>query len=536
MAQNQNRMTSNIEALFKLLMIPCAAWMFSSISSTDCEAAETPTVTEIRKVLQQCVDKQNLTPGIVVGVINGNQTHVVAYGVRERGKAGKLDGDSLFEIGSITKVFTTTLLQQMVERGEVNLDDPISKYLPSSVKTPSRGGRAITLVDLATHTSGLPSEPDNLSPRDGDDPWADYTVAQMYDFLSHYKLPRKPGAKFDYSNFGMGLLGHILALRAGTNYEALVASRICDPLKMNSTRITLSPDMKSRLATGHSTVGPTVSNWEIPALAGAGGLRSSVNDMLKFLAANMGQGNSPLSATMAKTHVPLHRATLGLKAGLGWLKFSFFGWEYTWHNGGTGGYRSFIGFNLKEGRGAVVLANEANAVDDVGRHLILPDTWDSIDNFKAPRQRTVAPIDTQIYGRYVGKYQFNSNHFMTMTREGDRLMMQDSGPMEFPYEIFPESETEFFLTAVDAQISFVKDKNGMVKQAIVHQDGKNEKAEKVKLNVGLHIALPAGGGTLLRMDQGVPSSMDRLSGTGTVPTFIKPVLLDPYGLQRTLNA
>ena len=126
---------------------------------------------------------------------------------------------------------------------------PIGKYLPATVKTPSRGGREITLLDLATHTSGLPSLPDNLSPRDGDDPWADYTVEQMYDLLSHYKLPRKPGAKFEYSNFGMGLLGHILALRAGTNYEALVVSRICDPLQMNSTRITL--DARNEIAPGH---------------------------------------------------------------------------------------------------------------------------------------------------------------------------------------------------------------------------------------------------------------------------------------------
>ncbi len=140
----------------------------------DCLAAETPSVTEIKKILQQCVDKQNRMPGIVVGVIDTNRTNVIAYGVRERGKVEKVDGDSIFEIGSITKVFTTTLLQQMADSGEVKPDDPISKYLPPSVKTPSRNGKEITLLDLATHTSGLPSVPDNLSPRSADDPWADY--------------------------------------------------------------------------------------------------------------------------------------------------------------------------------------------------------------------------------------------------------------------------------------------------------------------------------------------------------------------------
>ena len=229
----------------KLRMIALVVLIFCSCSRLDCLAAETPSVAEINEILRQCVDKQNRTPDIVVGVIDTHRTNVIAYGVRERGKVEKVDGDSIFEIGSITKVFTTTLLQQMADSGEVKLDDPINKYLPASVKTPSRNGKEITLLDLATHTSGLPSVPDNLSPRSGDDPWADYTVDQMYDFLSHYKLPRKPGAKFEYSNVGMGLLGHILALKAGTNYEALVVSRICDPLGMNSTDHPYA-EMKSR--------------------------------------------------------------------------------------------------------------------------------------------------------------------------------------------------------------------------------------------------------------------------------------------------
>ena len=463
--------------MMKLWTVAFAFSVGCSVSRVDCTAAETPSIGEINNVLRQCVETQNRAPGIVVGVIDANGTNVVAYGVRERGKPGKVDGDSIFEIGSITKVFTTILLQQMVERGEVKLDNPISKFLPSIVKAPSRDGRVITLVDLATHTSGLPTLPENLSPKDGDDPWADYRVDQMYDFLSHYKLPRKPGEKFEYSNFGMGLLGHILALRAGTNYEALVVSRICDPLQMNSTRITLSPEMKSRLATGHSAIGPPVKNWGSLALQGDGAFCSSANDMLKFLAANMGRGKSPLSATMAKTHVPRHNAHLGMKVDLGWMEFSFFGLKYTWHNGGTGGYRSFIGFDPKGEHGAVVLLNEVNEVDDVGRFLFLHDTYDSLDRFKAPRQRTVAQIDHQIYDAYTGRYKFNSKHLLTVTRDGDRLLAQDSGPMEFPYEIFPESKTEFFLTAVDAQISFGTNGAGTVTEAILHQDGKEQGPE-----------------------------------------------------------
>ncbi len=220
------------------------------------------------------MDKQNRAPGIVVGIISEKGTRVVAYGERERGKAEAVNGDTIFEIGSITKVFTTLLLQIMADQGEINLNDPIGKFLPDSVKTPSKAGNEITLLDLATHTSGLPRVPDNLSSPNLDDPYADYGVNKMYDFLSHYKLGRRIGAKYEYSNFGMGLLGHLLALKAGTTFESLIVSRICAPLHMNSTRITRTAELNSRLATGHSAFGPAVMNWDALALQGDGALHS----------------------------------------------------------------------------------------------------------------------------------------------------------------------------------------------------------------------------------------------------------------------
>ena len=208
----------------------------------------------------------------------------------------------------MTKVFTTLLMQDMVDHKEVKLDDPIGKYLPRTVKTPTRDGREITLVDLATHTSGLPDAPDNFHPSNGDDPWANYTVAQMYDFLSRYALPRAIGTNYEYSNVGMGLLGHILALKAGTSYESLLVGRVCDPLQMTSTRLTFNDEMKMRLAHGHAECGVPVVNWTSNALEGDGALFSSVNDMVKFLAANMGKLPSPLSAAMKKTQRPLRDA------------------------------------------------------------------------------------------------------------------------------------------------------------------------------------------------------------------------------------
>ena len=130
----------------------------------------------------------------------------------------------------MTKVFTSLLLMDMTRHGEIALTDPVSKYLPASVKVPERNNRKITLADLSTQSSGLPRMPTNFAPKDQMNPYADYSVQQMYDFLSGYQLTRDIGSQYEYSNLGVGLLGHVLSLRAGTSYEALVRSRICDPL------------------------------------------------------------------------------------------------------------------------------------------------------------------------------------------------------------------------------------------------------------------------------------------------------------------
>jgi CubicO group peptidase (beta-lactamase class C family) len=352
------------------------------------------TEAEIKSVLQNCVDKQHRAPGIVVAVIDDSGTQVVAYGQRERGKPDAVDGDTLFEIGSITKVFTTLLLQDMADRGDVSLNDPIGKYLPSTVSSPTRDGKQITLAHLATHTSGLPDAPSNFHPLDADDPWKDYSVDQLYDFVAHYKLPRAIGRSYEYSNVGMGLLGHLLARCAAASYESLVVQRICDPLEMNSTRITLDNTMKSRLARGHAECGVPVKNWGSNALEGDGALLSSANDMAKFLAANMGKAPSPLAGAMAKTHRPRADAGLFLKVGLGWHVFSAFGHDAAvWHNGGTGGYRSWIGFDPDTRRGAVVLANSANDIDDLGLYLTgsNPDLQRSTPGASARSPRSISP-------------------------------------------------------------------------------------------------------------------------------------------------
>src|ERR1700752_999149 len=169
---------------------------------------------QVKSILQERIEYAKKSVGIVVGLVDEKGVRVISVGKPSLDGKQALDGNSIFEIGSVTKVFTATLLADMVERGEVKLSDPISKYLPRTVKTPTRDGKEITLLDLATQTSGLPRLPTNFAPKDPRNPYADYSVDQLYAFLSGYTLTRGIGEKYDYSNVGVGLLGHILALRA----------------------------------------------------------------------------------------------------------------------------------------------------------------------------------------------------------------------------------------------------------------------------------------------------------------------------------
>jgi CubicO group peptidase (beta-lactamase class C family) len=308
--------------------------------------------------------------GVVAGTIDaaGKKT-IAAYGNPGPGSL-PLDADSVFEIGSITKVFTAILLADMAERGEVALDDPIAKYLPANMRVPERSGRQITLIDLSTQTSGLPRMPDNFKPADPRNPYADYTVAQLYDFLSRHELRRDPGAQFEYSNLGVGLLGHILSLRARKPYEALVKDRLLDPLDMDHTAITLTPWMKQHLARGHDLKGNVVSNWDIAVLDGAGALRSTMNDMLKFARANL-QTRGRLQQVMQRTHA--ERASAGNQyafIGMNWIIRRLNGQDVIWHNGGTGGYRTWLGFDKQQGLAAVVLTNSGHGADDLGFELL----------------------------------------------------------------------------------------------------------------------------------------------------------------------
>ncbi len=415
--------------------------------------AQVPSDAEIHKILIDRVGAESAGIGIVAGVIDANGRRVVAYGSLAKDDQRRLGGDTVFEIGSMTKVFTSLLLMDMARRGEVALTDPVSKYLPAGVKMPERNGRKITLADLSTQSSGLPRLPSNLAPKDMANPYADYSVQQLYDFLSGYKLTRDIRSQYEYSNLGVGLLGHVLSLRAGMSYEALVRSRICDPLGMKDTRVTLTPYMKARLATGHSATLAVTANWDIPTLAGAGALRSTTSDMLTFLAANLGYIKTPLAPAMAD-EISIRRpaGAPDMQIAYAWHIQTRDGDSIIWHNGGTGGYRSYMGFDPKTRVGVVVLTNISTdtGVDDIGRHLL--NSSYPLLKVNPPTERRQITLDPKIFDRYVGVYQLGPYALLVISRDGDRFYAQLTGQEKV--EIFAQSDSTFFYKIVDAQLSF----------------------------------------------------------------------------------
>lgn len=283
-----------------------------------------------------------------------------------------LDGDTLFEIGSITKTLTASLLADMVQRGEVKLDDPVSTYLPANVRVPERGGRQIKLVDLATHTSGLPGLPSNIQPKDIANPYSDYSTAMLDEFLASHVLARDIGSRYEYSAVGMGLLGRALGHRLGTTWEAALERRILRPLGMRSTHATLTPEHRRRLAQGHDEAGKPTPDWDIPALPAMGALKSTANDLVKFVAANVEPASKPFGVLFAQLHVPRTVMDEETRVGLAWQIGHATNRSMVWHGGGTSGSRALIAFEPEKQMGIVVLCNSARGADDIGFHLLDP--------------------------------------------------------------------------------------------------------------------------------------------------------------------
>jgi len=295
--------------------------------------------------------------GLVLGLIHKGKSQVFNFG------QASFDRDTLFEIGSITKVFTALTLAEFVHQQKVALTDPISKYLPDFVKSPTKDSKPIRLIHLASHTSGLPRLPPNMLRLkhlwDRTNPYEGYSLTKLYLGLNYAKLNTTPGKTYAYSNYAFGLLGQLLAGIAKTDYQNLILLYICQPLNMKNTFVHLPDHRKSTLATAHLKSTEKTSNWDMDSLAGAGGIKSSVADLLLFLQEHLDPHHQQLTSAIEMSIKNHHQIAKNSSIGLGWHFKKRYNQPFVWHNGATGGYASFAGFNRKNQTAVVILCNAA---------------------------------------------------------------------------------------------------------------------------------------------------------------------------------
>jgi D-alanyl-D-alanine-carboxypeptidase/D-alanyl-D-alanine-endopeptidase len=430
-----------------------------------------PSNAEVRALLVRRM--RNNGVGLVVGVIDARGRRVVAHGKSGAADQRPLDGDTIFQIGSITKVFTGLLLADMIQRGEVTLDDPAGRYLPPGVAIPVVG-RPVTLFDLATHRSGLPSMP--TFALDGEpDPYAAFTVDQLHAFLSSHPPVRPPGgARGYYSNLGVALLGRLLAHRTGTEYEALLRDRLLAPLGMTSTAIRLAPEQRRRLAPGHDAYLRPVATWELVTLPASGSLRSTANDLLRFLAAELGYDRTPLAAAMRFQWTT--RQPPGGQA-IGWGVTKVNGDEIVRHEGGKEGYRAAIAFNPRARTGIVVLANArtGDSPMDLAMHLLTGRALPAATFAPTPPPRVT--LERAQLDACAGRYRLASGTALQIARRGDTLVVQAEGGGASPY--VADGALSFSSDSPGERLRFEAGPDGRITRLVLRSDGADTPAERI---------------------------------------------------------
>lgn len=405
----------------------------------------------VRAAIRTRVD-YGYNPGIIVGIVNEDGRAYFSYGQTSFENGSVPDEHTVYEIGSVTKPFTGTLLAEMAARGEVSLDDPVKSLLPKSVEVPERNEIQISLRHLATHTSGLLNNPPLIEQGDPVNPFANFGKEDLYEFLNDYQLPRHPGGEFEYSNLGVGLLGHALARRLGLSYEEAMRNRVLRPLELEDTTITPSPEQEVRRATGHTGVVPRPP-FSMKVLVGAGGLVSTASDMLTFLEHQIGIRESELSSVLSDTQKA--RVSAGspeLSVGLCWFVISSGSIRIVWHTGGTMGHTTFVGFNRQTRTGVVVFTNARlnnhSNVEDIGLKMLVP----SIPLNRVPRP---ADLSLETKRAYVGIYENDDGTSFEIGLLHDHLTLARSEGRGAVFTLYPQSSRSFLLHELGAEVPAV---------------------------------------------------------------------------------
>ena len=406
------------------------------------QSSQAMTAEELQPKVEQRLHGDRTGACFAVAVIEAGGV-VRARACAQAGKPLRIGADSAFEIGSVSKTMTAALLADLIGQGKGSLDDALSDWLPEGTPVPEFEGQPILLRHLVTHTSGLPALPPGVAFTDAANPYADLGADVLHAALARSQLTRAPGTGFEYSNFASMLLSDAVARRAGEGFEALLDQRLFTPLGMQGAYINHRPE-GVRAASGHLPNGRQTPAWTFrDEAAGVGGVRATLEDMVRYVQGQLGAAPAPLAAALALSQQPVNPEARPAMA-MNWMLAPLAGGTWRVHEGGTGGFSSFVAFDPAAGRGVVVLSDTAlhslGGLGSLGLHLA-----DPARPLGGPRKAAVAP--PELLDALVGEYTVQGMK-MTLSRRQDALVIQAEGQPEF--EMGFDDAGDFYPLAFDA--------------------------------------------------------------------------------------
>ncbi|MCR6702473.1 MAG: serine hydrolase [Dokdonella sp.] len=375
---------------------------------------------QLRAVVDQRLAGDRTGACMAVAVIERDRV-ARSFACADPAQDKRIDAKTAFEIGSVSKTMTAALLADLIAQGKAALDDPLADYLPEGTKVPAFQGQTIRLRHIVTHTSGLPALPSRMKTTDPADPYATLTERDLLDSLGDVTLSAAPGTGFEYSNFASMLLSLAVARRAGSDYETLLTTRLLRPLGMDGAYVSRAPS-GIRAAVGHTPNGRPTAAWTFPVdLAGVGGVRATLEDMVRYVQAELGRGDAPIVAAMAVTQQPLSQSP---PMGMNWMLMPVGERRVLVHEGGTGGFSSFVAVDRLRERGVVILSDTAwhsiGSLGSLGLHLV-----DASLPLGKPR-KTVAP-DRALLDGLVGRYRIGDTLTMRLSQRDGALVIEPDG-------------------------------------------------------------------------------------------------------------
>lgn len=406
--------------------------------------ASAMTDAELKTITEQRLLGDRTGACFAVAVIE--QTVSRAYVCADPKSLERISPDTAFEIGSVTKTMTSALLADLILQGKASLEDPIANYLPEGTVVPSFEGKPILIKHLVTHTSGLPVVPDFGTALNMDNPYARVDEASLLKTLASTKLSRAPGSQFEYSNYAMMLLTSIVANRAGSDFETLLRDRLFTPVGMGNSYINKKPDAV-KPAQGHTPNTRETSAWTFKTnAAGVGGVRSTLDDMVNYLQAQLGKTESAISPALKLTQQEI-QTQANNKMAMNWMLAPLDAHKVHLHEGGTGGFSTFVAFDLETKRGVVILSDTAltsvGGLGSLGNHLL-----DS--RLPLGKVRKVATPDPELLKAIAGNYDLMPGMKMALTEKDGKLFTQASGQAK--YEMGYDSAGDFYPLEFDATI------------------------------------------------------------------------------------